>query len=624
MIARWRPRISKWVAIGFFLLCILAIWTAFSIILAPEQDLENQPNNWATTPTNRESLRALQDRVQSAVRKASPSVVAIELSPHAEKREAFEVYASGVIISADGLILSQAHVSHALHWSDDGKVRQVGRQPGDRTTVILSDGRRLEAKLLGADSTFDLSLLQLLPKGPYPHVPFDPTPRMNLGDWVIKLGHPIGYRPDRPAVARLGRVLFVRNDVFVSDCYAAGGDSGGPFFDLDGQLVGILGDVTAPRHISNGLSPPDHSRVGPWTTIPNLFIHHRMAQMLRSDVIPYDHKAADKHFNGSHSYRWATDGVLPRKQWTQGRATVNAFHDVIQDARRSVVTILDDTDHVVAHGTIVSADGEIVTLASTLPKTPRCRISNAQQVHAAPAQIVGTDAAFDLALLKVPVNGLPPVKWKKGPPPEAGTLLGSVGIADTALGIGIVSVSQRDLPGPFCTSVMRCIPYAPRVNPRDPAAHTYAERPAVYGRPGSKGYLVDMAAPDTELEPGDWIVSVGGRNIGGDGDLVSSCARLSPSEKVLVCLIRNGQKIQLNANLFAVPMRGFKDYAEFPTVFEHDMPLFMSPFGSPVVDLDGDAIGITVYRSTYGCLAIPGDCIMRLLPKLQDKKSKVR
>ena len=78
---------------------------------------------------------------------------------------------------------------------------------GDRTTVILHDGRECPAELLGANRTHDVSLLRLLEPGPYPHVPIRATAPVEVGDWVLKIGHPLGYRKGRSAPVRLGRVI---------------------------------------------------------------------------------------------------------------------------------------------------------------------------------------------------------------------------------------------------------------------------------------------------------------------------------------------------------------------------------------------------------------------------------
>ena len=96
------------------------------------------------------------------------------------------------------------------------------------------------AELLGANRDFDLSLLRLLEPGPYPHVPLRAKTPVEAGDWVLKIGHPLGYRKDRSAPVRLGRVIGGTEEFFATDCMVTGGDSGGPYFGLDGQLLGIV------------------------------------------------------------------------------------------------------------------------------------------------------------------------------------------------------------------------------------------------------------------------------------------------------------------------------------------------------------------------------------------------
>ena len=83
-----------------------------------------------------------------------------------------------------------------------------------------------------------------------------------------------------------------------------------------------------------------------------------------------------------------------------------------------------------------------------------------------------------------------------------------------------------------------------------------------------------------------------------------------------VRLIRDGKRLDLTLELVAEPMTNSKPYADFPTLFEHDIPLSLGQCGGPLIDLSGKAVGITMYRGTYGCMAIPGDCIERLLPEL--------
>ena len=245
-----------------------------------------------TTPADQEALYSMQERVQSATRRVMPAVVAVRSAvadtSSSKTPWGTERYASGVIITIDGLILSQFHVSHRLKWRPGEPYRS--RQPGERTMVILSDGRKIEAELLGADATFDLSLLRLLEPGPYPHAALDPSSNVGIGDWVLKLGHPTGYRRDRPPVVRLGRVLFQNKDIFVTDCLTTGGDSGGPFFDLEGRLVGIIHSSSVPAKLEDTLTNLGREpvRIGPGSSTTSRFIQQRLNGMLRCEIAAFD------------------------------------------------------------------------------------------------------------------------------------------------------------------------------------------------------------------------------------------------------------------------------------------------------------------------------------------------
>ena len=134
----------------------------------------------------------------------------------------------GVIIDGDGTVLSAAHVV---------------MRPGKKATVILSNGRRLAAKTLGLNKNVDAGMLRIDPGQndgkEWPHATIGTSNKLAAGMWCIATGHPSGFDQERGAVTRVGRISGVNRLALKTDCALVGGDSGGPLFDLAGQLIGI-------------------------------------------------------------------------------------------------------------------------------------------------------------------------------------------------------------------------------------------------------------------------------------------------------------------------------------------------------------------------------------------------
>ena len=149
-----------------------------------------------------------------------------------------ESSASGVIIDADGYVLTAGHVSG---------------EPNRDADIILSTGKRVRGKTLGANRGVDSGLIKITDPGEYPHVPMADPDSFKVGSWCMALGHPNGYQSGRSAVVRLGRILEKTRDYLRTDCTLVGGDSGGPLFDMQGRVIGIHsrigGSLTANLHV---------------------------------------------------------------------------------------------------------------------------------------------------------------------------------------------------------------------------------------------------------------------------------------------------------------------------------------------------------------------------------------
>lgn len=169
----------------------------------------------AEIPRGLDELRSMERRVQDVVRRALPATVNVRVRAG---------QGSGIIVTPDGYILTAGHVA---------------TEPGIDCVVVLSDGRTLNAKTLGVNRDMDSGLVKLNDPGPWPCVQMGSDASLSQGQWCIALGHPGGYRRDRPPVLRIGRVLFSDAKVVFTDCTLVGGDSGGPLLDLDGKVIGI-------------------------------------------------------------------------------------------------------------------------------------------------------------------------------------------------------------------------------------------------------------------------------------------------------------------------------------------------------------------------------------------------
>ena len=196
-------------------------------------------------PKTVEQLRLLQEQVRRVVTLGRPVTVAIEMD---------DSVGSGVIISADGLVLTAGHVSI---------------EPNREVTVRFPDGHRVKGRSLGVNHELDCGMVRIsVPppspdkdssdaavSGSLPAWPFTPiaTEAPKPGDWVVVLGQPNGFVEGRDPPVRLGRVLSIDDETINTDATLVGGDSGGPLLNLRGEVVGIhskIGEqITSNYHV---------------------------------------------------------------------------------------------------------------------------------------------------------------------------------------------------------------------------------------------------------------------------------------------------------------------------------------------------------------------------------------
>jgi serine protease Do len=148
---------------------------------------------------------------------------------------------SGFIIDPSGLIVTNNHVI-------DG---------ADEITVTLQDNTSLKATLVGRDERVDLALLRVKAEKPLPSVPFGDSDHERVGDWVLAIGNPFGLGGTVTAGIVSARGRDIRqgpyDDFIQTDAAINRGNSGGPLFNMDGQVIGINTAIYSPSGGSIGI-----------------------------------------------------------------------------------------------------------------------------------------------------------------------------------------------------------------------------------------------------------------------------------------------------------------------------------------------------------------------------------
>ena len=224
----------------FLILALFASWIGFDICLncgpsaeaqvsnpltnQPVSDGQDKPTSSTVTdfpahlrteaPSTLADLKLLEERVQLILEQVKPATVSVSGG-------------SGVVVSADGLVLTAAHVN---------------QQAGRTVRLTFPDGRRVRGTTLGNNTDADAGMIQIDTPGEYPFVELSEA-RPERGTWCLAVGYPVSFSSGQAPPVRLGRVRSTNRSLVRTDCTIMGGDSGGPLVDLDGKLIGIHSKV---------------------------------------------------------------------------------------------------------------------------------------------------------------------------------------------------------------------------------------------------------------------------------------------------------------------------------------------------------------------------------------------
>ena len=161
-------------------------------------------------------------------------------TPRQRKRRAIS-QGSGFVVDSRGIIVTNSHVINNA----------------ESIAVVLQDGTRLDASVVGNDTSTDLAVLRVKSAKSLPTVSWGDSDKTRVGDWVIAIGNPLGFGGSVTAgiVSARGRNIRAGpyDDFIQTDAPINRGNSGGPLFDLSGKVIGINTAIVSPNGGSIGI-----------------------------------------------------------------------------------------------------------------------------------------------------------------------------------------------------------------------------------------------------------------------------------------------------------------------------------------------------------------------------------
>jgi serine protease Do len=310
----------------------------------------------------------------------------------ANPNEQIMALGSGFVIDPQGYIVTNNHVV----------------ADAEKVTVIFQDGSRHQAKVIGRDPRTDLALIKINIDKPLPYVAWGNSDDLHVGDWVVAIGNPFGLGGTVTAgiVSALGRNIGNEGpfDRFIQiDAPINRGNSGGPSFNLKGQVIGINTAIYSPSGGSVGIGFDIPSNLAKYV-IGQLKAHGHITWGWLGVAVQNVTPTIAKSLDLSQPEGALVAAVTPDSP--AAKAGIKSG-DVIVAAKGHPVKSVEDLPPIVAESRVGSKlpleivrDGKKMTLDATVGKMPNNLQASAEQGPAAPSA-----PASALGLQLAPLTG---------------------------------------------------------------------------------------------------------------------------------------------------------------------------------------------------------------------------
>jgi len=286
-------------------------------------------------------------------------------------------------------------------------------------------------------------------------------------------------------------------------------------------------------------------------------------------------------------------GPLPETYRTNGSATLSAVDALKASVLRSTATLVDEKGGHLIATTWVSDDGYFLAPASAIVKPEKGKL-RLPEGRSFPFKVVHRAADLDLLLGKVPdLPKTQPVNWTTSRALNMGQWLCTSKGGGQELRIGVISALRRQIPGMGAALGIRM------------------DEDQSGKRKGVKimGVAADSPAESAGLQTNDVILSLAGKSVARFQEVHEIVSKRQPGEEIAVLYRRNDKDesctVRLASRTKVLSNWDGEDFANggisirtdnFPEILQHDIPLGPEDMGSPLLDLNGRAVGINISR----------------------------
>ena len=282
-----------------------------------------------------------------------------------------------------------------------------------------------------------------------------------------------------------------------------------------------------------------------------------------------------------------------------------SFRSTVDETRQSTVRVLSKGKQI-ALGAIVDQAGLVISKSSEIVDEISCQLPNYRHYR---ATVIARDTDHDLALLKLEgklPDAIVTIGWSDSPAPSVGSWLATVDLSQDPIAIGVVSVMPR----------------------RIEHERGFLGIGLDQGDEGAEinEVIEDSSAKIAGLTVGDVITHVNDKRVKRRADLMRRIGRMRPGDAVMLRGSRNGKDLEVKAVLGRLGMSGERASrlsrmnalggplstrrADFPLALQHDTVLKPHQCGGPIVDMDGNVVGINIARAgRTSSLALPSDAV---------------